>query len=239
MPRHHQIREIQHHKKIKKIHRRHSKINESPKKRKSKKIFFFIILLASAAYIFLFREELRPFASQTLLRFETFLSNYEILFSGYSHLKEHIFSVSYLGVAYVMFFLSLFFLPAPIEVIFIGYLLTGLNPWIVALISAVANTLGHIVNFLLGVLFGRHFLKKSKSKIISILDWLKNHGNVFLFVFNFLPLPAQFISVAYGFVKSNLKRFVILTFIARLLKFGAIIFLFSYSRPILMTFFGI
>ena len=239
MARHRDIQKIQHNKRIRQKHEKHNPINESPKKRKSKKIFFFIIILASAAYIFLFREELRPFASQLLLRFETALSDYELLFSGYSHLKEHIFSVSYLGVAYVMFFLSLFFLPAPIEVIFVGYLLTGLNPWIVALISAAANTVGHIVDFLLGVLFGRHFLKKSKSKIINILDWLKEHGSGFLFIFNFLPLPAQFISVAYGFVKFNLKRFVIITFISRLLKFGAIIFLFSYSRPFLSLMLGI
>ncbi len=239
MSKHRDIKKIKQNKKIKVKHDKHVSFDSSHKKRKSRKIFFFIVLMLSAAYIFLFKEELRPFASQVLLRFETFLSDYELLFSGYSHLKEHIFSISYLGVAYVMFFLSLFFLPAPIEVVFVGYLLTGLNPWMVALVSAVANTLGHVVDFLLGVLFGSHFLKKSKSKVVSILGWLKDHGSGFLFLFNFLPLPAQFISVAYGFVKFNLKKFIFITFIARLIKFAVIILLFSYSRPFLSLMLGI
>ena len=216
----------------------HKTVHPHHKKKKKNKLII-IIILASLVYLVLFREELRPVASQALFRFELLLSDYEILFSIYSHLKENVFSVSYMGVAYVMFFFSLFFLPAPIEVIFAGYLITGLNPWIVALVSAAANTLGHIVDFLLGVLFGKHFLKKSKPKIISMLDWFKKNGSGFLFIFNLFPLPAQFISVAYGFVKFNLLRFTIITFIARLLKFAIIILLFSYSRPFITAFLGI
>ncbi|MFW5852720.1 MAG: YqaA family protein [Nanoarchaeota archaeon] len=223
-------------KREKKLHKSH---NQDHKKKDNKLIKLIVLIcLISVVYLFLYTPELRTFAGSVLNSFEAFLSDYEILFSIYSHFKTNIGSTSYLGVGYVMALLSLFFLPAPIEIIFVGYLMLGFNPWVLVLISASANTVGHIIDFLLGVLFGRHFLKNS-HKLVGLLEWFKKRGGLLLFVINFFPFPAQIASVGYGFVRYNLGKFVWITFISRAIKFIVIVLLFRFARPLLSTVLGI
>ena len=218
--------------KNKKQNRKKSKLQKHNAKKKVP-FSFWIAVIAIGISLVIFREALHPYFQSMLFSFENFLSNYETIFSIYLHIKNAILSQSILGIGYIMFIFSLFFIPAPIEAIFIGFLFLPINPLHVLAISSIAGTLGHYVNYLIGWLFGKQILKKSKNNNSKMLEWLNRSGGLLLFLFNYFPLPSQPASIIYGFIRYSTKKFLIITFIARSLKFATLIVLFEYARPLL------
>ncbi len=223
----------------KEIGKHHSEEKKKGKSKKGNSLIFWIILILIAASFMLFNDILSPYLSQALVMFEDFLSDYEILYSIYTHLRSTIGTASLLGVAYVMFFLSLFFVPAPIEAVFVGFFFLPLNPFLVTAVASLASTFGHLVNFLLGVLFGKKILKGASSGHSRFLEWFSKSGGVILFIINYLPLPSQLPAVGFGLIKYSIKRFFVITLIARTLKFVTLLMIFEYARPLLESIPGI
>ncbi len=234
----HNLRHVKRHRRREKARekreeKRHRGHHEARPRKKKTNLKFWIIVLAIGVALVVFREALHPFLQQILHMFEDFLSRYATAFEVYSHIKEAIGTQSLLGIGYMMFLLSLFFIPAPIEAVFIGLLLLPHDPYLLVLVSTIAGTLGHVFNYIMGFIFGRWILRNSKDKTTSLMEWFYRSGGILLFIFNFLPLPSQPASIIYGFTKYSLIKFTMITFIGRFLKFASLLVLFEYARPLL------
>ncbi len=227
----HRRREKARERRDRKRHRKHH--GPHPDKKKSRSLKFWIIVLAIGVALVVFREALHPFLQTILNMFEDFISRYATAYEVYTHIKDAISTQSILGVGYVMLLLSLFFIPAPIEAVFVGFMLLPHDPFLLVLVSTVAGTLGHVFNYIMGFIFGRWILRNSKDKTTGMMEWFYRSGGILLFIFNFLPLPSQPASVVYGFTKYSLTKFTVITFLGRLLKFTSLMLLFEYARPVL------
>ncbi|MFP4117440.1 MAG: YqaA family protein [Candidatus Woesearchaeota archaeon] len=229
----HDIKHIKRHKRNEMIKERKHKKKDVHKKKDNSKMSFWIAIIAIGVALIVFREALGPYIQGALNIFENFLSEYDGAYKVYEHIKNAISAQNILGVGYVMFFLSLFFIPAPIEAVFIGFLLLPLNPIELILVSTLTGTSGHLFNYLIGLIFGRWILKRSKDKLSKHIEWFNKSGGILLFIFNYLPLPSQPASVIYGFTRYPVGRFLMITVLARGLKFITLVALFEYARPLL------
>ena len=218
--------------------------NNHPKKHKKShvKIIFWLIVIGATIAVSIFYETVGPYVQSKVTNFEGFLEEYSNLFLIYDHLKTHIGGPTLLGVGYIMFLLSLFFIPAPIEAVFIGYLVrTNLNPFLLVGMSTLATTLGQFIDYIIGIIFGAAILKDKHPShgMHKFVKWFKDKGTPFLWVFNILPLPAQPASVVFGLIKYPPNKFIWITITARLIKFAIILTVFFYSKDWLLSLFSL
>jgi len=133
-----------------------------------------------------------------------------------------------LGV-FTLSFLETLFAPLPSEVVlpfagYLAYLENNLYFLILAIfVGAIGNTLGSIPLYYLGYL-GRPFVEKygkyffiSKKRLRIAEEWFNKNSLLTIFLFRFLPGFRSLISIPAGTFKTEMKRYLLLTFLGFLI----------------------
>ena len=139
-------------------------------------------------------------------------------------------SLGLVGVFLINFFGSAtVFLPAP-GLLSVGISATQSNPLLVAIIGALGASLGEGTTFLFGYTSNK-FLRLEKHKFIlkfkkRVFDrW----GAAVILLFAFFPNPLfDGVGMLAGLSKYPIKKFLLLTFIGRLLRYIVIAYVSSY-----------
>lgn len=145
---------------------------------------------------------------------------------GINLLLQIISASGYLGV-FLLMVLESACMPIPSEVVmpFAGYLAsTGqFNIWIVTLVSTLANLVGSVITYVVGLYLGREFILKygkyillKKKYLILAEEWFKKYGNKAIFFSRMLPVVRTVISLPAGIGRMEFSKFVLYTFVGSL-----------------------
>lgn len=146
------------------------------------------------------------------------------------HIAQQMKDLTVLGSFYTTLFGGLFFVPTPIEVLYIAFLTKGgINP--VVLISLFIT--GMIISFSINYLIGMKLSNLSKKiigakKFYKIKVTLNKHGMWAVFGFNVLPLPSQPFAALLGVFRYNRTKFYLMFISGQLIKFIAIALAYVY-----------
>ncbi len=188
-----------------------------------RKIFIFAIIIS---VLYLLCLLLFPFIKSY---FFEFLKSHRTLNAIYGHFVYQIANWTGLGLAYLSFAGSVFFLPIPVEVPIIQYVNHHYNLFLLIFFSTIGSSLGLLFDYLLGLIAGKKILKYFfKDDYDKMKKWVDNYGGFFLFFGAILPLPIEPVCLIFGAVKYNLKKFMMLTGIGRIIKVIIIYFLLGW-----------
>jgi membrane protein YqaA with SNARE-associated domain len=175
----------------------------------NKKFYFFVfaIIIFLAAYLS------RDFWLG-LLKSMPFVWN--IVSPIFSEISSH----TLLGLFYISFFGSLFFIAIPVEIVFLYYLTLGYNPWAVIGICVFASMLGFVIDYAIGFVLGegffRFFLKEKYGKFEGSI---KKFGGLILVFGQVIPSPIELFIVVLGAARYNFNKFLVYSLLGRILKF--------------------
>ena len=131
--------------------------------------------------------------------------------------QQLIASLSYLGVFLAgLIGTSTIFLPVPAFLILMSAAALGLNPLLVAFLSAAGQSLGELTGYAVGV-GGKKVLEKKYSKQLRVVSkWFRKNGFITIFVFAATPLPDDLVGVLAGFGRYELKKFLLASFLGKI-----------------------
>ena len=133
-------------------------------------------------------------------------------------------NVGYIGIFIISFLGSiLIFIPVPYFPILITSALNKeLDPNIIALSATFGAVLAKSSIFIASY-YGRNLLSnKTKSKILPLQNFLVKYGGLAAFIAALLPVPDDLVYIPLGIAKYSVRKFVLFTFIGKLL-YGLII----------------
>ncbi|HEY0580276.1 MAG TPA: VTT domain-containing protein [Candidatus Nitrosocosmicus sp.] len=133
-------------------------------------------------------------------------------------------NVGYIGIFIISFLGSiLIFIPVPYFPILITSALNKeLDPNIIALSATFGAVLAKSSIFIASY-YGRNLLSnKTKSKILPLQNFLAKYGGLAAFIAALLPVPDDLVYIPLGIAKYSVRKFVLFTFIGKLL-YGLII----------------
>jgi membrane protein DedA with SNARE-associated domain len=133
-------------------------------------------------------------------------------------------NVGYIGIFIISFLGSiLIFIPVPYFPILITSALNKeLDPNIIALSATIGAVLAKSSIFIASY-YGRNLLSnKTKSKILPLQNFLAKYGGLAAFVAALLPIPDDLVYIPLGIAKYSVRKFVLFTFIGKLL-YGLIV----------------
>ena len=116
-------------------------------------------------------------------------------------------------------------MPATWTVITVLALNFNVNPFILALVGAVAATVGRIILAKLSRNFIRPYLLSPKTKknidtIKTFIERRKKTAFAIFLTYSFSPLPSNQLFIAYGLTRGDLKILVVPFFIGRIVSYG-------------------
>lgn len=151
----------------------------------------------------------------------TFVSGILKIISGF--IMNVISSLGYPGIVILMAIESMC-IPLPSEIImpFAGFLAFQgkFSLLFVALAGAIGNVIGSVLAYYLGFYGGRPFILNygkyiliTKKELEHAEKWFSKYGSSSSFFSRLLPVIRTFISLPAGIAKTNLKKFIIYTFL--------------------------
>ncbi len=123
-----------------------------------------------------------------------------------------------LGIFYLFLFSSLFFLPVPLEVLFLT-LARRADPVFIATYAILGILVGQVINYMLGRLFSIIFiamLKRSTQK--SAKEKLAKYGGFSIGAVHLIPFPFQIFNVVTGLFKFPFWNWLMYATIGLVLK---------------------
>ena len=125
-----------------------------------------------------------------------------------------------------------------------------LNPWLVGLSSAAGAALGELTGYVLGfgsrqVIEGKH--KKLLERTKKWIEWalvepahaLKHGAFAIIVLFAVTPLPDDVVGILAGIIKYDVKRFLLATFVGKLVMMTAVAWGGFYGSQWVLAFFGL
>jgi len=142
-------------------------------------------------------------------------------------LRYNLTNTTPIGLFYGHFVGGIFFVPSADELIFYYGLLQG-NPPLFSFGAALFGyMLAQVLNYLMGSKISTLVLHLvSKKKVYKTKRWVNKYGAYGIFLFNVTPLPAPLLTFALGVTKYNFKRLFLITIVAKVLEYLAIIGIF-------------
>ncbi len=164
------------------------------------------------------------------------------VYSFYLYFESQISRATILGLFVVSILGSLFFLALPSEALFIYYLgNTNYFFPVIILIMVAGNIVGLVFNYFFGRLLGERVLKWifKEKKFWDYKDKIDRLGGIILFFGNIFPGPIEVLSIFYGGFKFNLRRYMFLCFMGRLIKYILLFIAFYFFWDTLVGYYEI
>jgi membrane protein YqaA with SNARE-associated domain len=188
------------------------------KKESRNKLIIFLFIIALLFCIYFLRNYIIDF-----------LKGIPILWALIGPIISEVQKGSLLGLFYLVFLGSLFFISIPAEFSILYYLSLGHNPILVIAVTILGNILGLTVDYFFGRLFGesliRFFVKNKFDGLKGLLDKI---GGGVLLVGNILPVGTELIVLVVGSIKYNFKKFLIYSLVGMTIKYCGMFFLKNY-----------
>ena len=126
---------------------------------------------------------------------------------------------------YLILFLSAFIsatlFPLGSEALLIYDIKEGYNIYFLVIVATIGNSLGSLLNYFLG-LKGEEYLVEKKlineKMIIKSKFYFDKYGSISL-LFSWLPIIGDPVTFVAGILKYDLKKFIVLVFIAKLSRY--------------------
>lgn len=138
---------------------------------------------------------------------------------------------------FIVAFTESSFSPVPCEALLIPLCLADPSNFLLyATACVVGSVFGAMFGYLIGLLGKKAILEKlfSEHKIHKVHKMYDKHGSLAIFIGGFTPLPYKLFTISAGAFYINFKKFVIVSLIARSLRFFTISFLiYLYGGAIL------
>lgn len=123
-------------------------------------------------------------------------------------------------------FLAGSFVPFSSEAVMIGLIALGLDPWELALIGSIGNSLGSFLNYGVGRMGKLEWIEKylhvSKDKIDRAQKFMGNRG-AWMGFFAFVPLLGSAIAIALGLMRSNVAISFTSITIGKILRYTLVV----------------
>ncbi len=159
---------------------------------------------------------------------ESFLRQSTLLWSAYESVKQEVAARSLLGLLYVSFFGALFFLPLPIEGVFLFYLtVTDFSPVAIVLVALAGNLLGLVVDYAVGWLLGPRLLR-------FFMDYerfarrVNRAGGFLVVVGNIVPFPIEPLTLVLGATRYGFLRLLFYSALGKIVKLLSLLFGYEY-----------
>ncbi len=138
-------------------------------------------------------------------------------------------SASLLNFALVHFAGYLFFIIMPVEIVYLYVLNSGVNFWLLLLISlataVVAQSLDYLIGRLLSDKIIEIFIGKRRHERIG--KYIEKYGSITVFVFNLLPLSSPIVALVTGMLRFSYKRLLVFMTSGLILKYLVLTLFFS------------
>lgn len=131
-----------------------------------------------------------------------------------------------LAALFAAAFLSATILPFQSEAVLFGLMTAGSLPWwLLVLVASLGNTLGSVVNWLLGR-FAAHFEERrwfpvSREKMAKAEGWYRRYGRWTLLL-SWVPVIGDPLTLAAGVMREKLPVFVLLVALAKTGRYLAV-----------------
>ncbi len=160
-----------------------------------------------------------------------------IVWAAYLAVSKEVSSKTLLGLFYSSLFGALFFISIPVEIIFIYYLSLHFNVWQLVAVVAIGNLLGMVFNYFFGFVFGQGFLRLVlRSKFHEWQSHVEKWGSLLLFLGNVFPSPVEILALFLGSYRYSFFKFLVLTLIAKIIKYFLLYSLFVYFYADLVSY---
>ncbi len=135
-------------------------------------------------------------------------------------------------ISYLLLFGSAFLaatiLPFYSELFLVAMLRAGGDPILLVTVASLGNTLGAVVNWLLG-LYLRRFQDRrwfyfSKQQIDSAQDWFRRYG-FWSLLFAWIPIGGDALTLIAGILRVRLWLFLLLVATGKTLRYAALVYL--------------
>lgn len=122
-----------------------------------------------------------------------FVHAYPVLDVPYRFFEYHISRTTVLGIIFGSFFSGIFFVALPSEALFLFYMNKHVMfVFFLILVVSAAVTMGLLVNYWMGRVFGERFLKwMFKENFEKYKRWINKYGGLILFFGNIFPSPIE------------------------------------------------
>jgi len=131
---------------------------------------------------------------------------------------------------FVVSFISATLLPMGSEAVLLYDLTLDLNIILLFILATLANSLGSLVNYYLGLKGEEYLLQKKhidEKKFLKAKSYFDKYGGYSL-LFSWLPIVGDPITFVAGIVKYDIKKFIMLVIIAKGSRYLFIIFGYSF-----------
>lgn len=99
------------------------------------------------------------------------------------------------------------------------------NPLLIAIFASIGGTLGELVGYSLGVGGGKLLEKKYEKFLKKGEQWFEpNRGFFYIILFAATPLPDDVVGILGGLFKYNVKKFILASFIGKMIMNSALAF---------------
>ncbi len=181
--------------------------------RKFRKSLTFLVIIFIVSYMF-------------YLKWDWITSNVPLINWMQFTFKMNFVEKTLLGMFLSSIIGSFFFVFLPIEFQFAYYATSKHNIFLVGFILLIGNVIGLSGDYLLGHMFGEKLARKAlKKKYKTFNKFTEKFAGFFVFFGNLLIFPIEVFSVIVGSSKYTYKKFLLYTFLGKVIKFGVMIFL--------------
>ncbi len=176
-------------------------------------VYGFIFLLFYFLYIY-FEQDVLVF-----LKHNPWIADY------YNYFYTEISSGSFIGIVYISFFATIFFLFIPIEGVILAYVVAGGEPLTIIGAYALGAFLGIAVNYWIGYFLGQWGLRKMLKEKHDVYETrIEKCGGFALFMSNLLPIIPEVVNAVYGGFRYPFFKYMVIAMAGKILKCGAIVF---------------
>ncbi|MDD5454055.1 MAG: VTT domain-containing protein [Candidatus Ratteibacteria bacterium] len=146
-----------------------------------------------------------------------------------------------IGLFITSVFGSTIFIPFSVEVSLAVLSITNIPPISLIAVATIGSVIGSLMNYGIGIIgfkwfeskFPRYEHELKKAELFS-----KKHGDVGLFFALLIPiyLPVDFLTILAGACKMQAKKFIMIVFFGKLIKYSIVIILLFYFKTSLNLF---
>ena len=142
------------------------------------------------------------------------------------NLTEILMNYGYWGMLIAAFLAGSFF-PFSSEVVMLGLLAAGLDPWLLLAYGTIGNVMGSLFNYSIGRMgkldWVEKYLHVKRSKLERAEHFMGNHG-AWIGFFSFIPILGSAITIILGYTRANFLYSLVSITLGKFIRYWLLVF---------------